>query len=127
MKPAAAAAALEGVTGSTDYAALASCDWVIEAATEDLALKHRIFADVEARVAPTAAITSNTSSLPAARLFAHLKHPERATVTHFFAPAWRNPAVEVIHWPKADPALVAWLRHFFCATAKLPIVTTDAV
>jgi enoyl-CoA hydratase/3-hydroxyacyl-CoA dehydrogenase len=127
MKPAAAAAALDGVSGSTDYAALEGCDWVIEAATEDLALKRRIFADVEARVAPDAAITSNTSSLPAARLFADLKHPGRATVTHFFAPAWRNPAVEVVDWPGADPALVGWLRHFFCATAKLPMVTTDAV
>lgn len=126
MKPAAAAAALESVSGSTDYAALASCDWVMEAATEDLALKRRIFADIEARVAPTAMITSNTSSLPAARLFAQLKHPDRATVTHFFAPAWRNPAVEVIEWPRVDPALVTWLRHFFCATGKLPMVTTDA-
>ena len=47
----------------------AGCDWVIEAATEDLALKRRIFADVEARVADDAIITSNTSSLPAQRIF----------------------------------------------------------
>jgi enoyl-CoA hydratase/3-hydroxyacyl-CoA dehydrogenase len=126
MKPAAAAAVLDGITGNTDYAALASCDWVIEAATEDLALKRRIFADVEARVAPAAVISSNTSSLPATRLFAELRHPQRATVTHFFAPAWRNPAVEVVDWPLADPAVVSWLRHFFCATGKLPMVTTDA-
>ena len=121
-----ARAALDGLVGSTDYAALAGCDWVLEAATEDLALKRRIFADVEARVATDAVITSNTSSLPAARIFAELKHPERATVTHFFAPAWRNPAVEVIEWPRADPQLVAWLRHLFAATGKLPLVTTDA-
>ena len=117
---------LAGLSGSTDYAALAGCDWVIEAATEDLALKRRIFAAVEARVADDAAITSNTSSLPAARIFAGLRRPERATVTHFFAPAWRNPAVEVIDWPRADPALVHWLRHFFCASGKLPLVSTDA-
>ncbi|MFO1219723.1 MAG: 3-hydroxyacyl-CoA dehydrogenase NAD-binding domain-containing protein [Burkholderiaceae bacterium] len=126
MKPAAAAAAIEGLSGSTDYDALKGCDWVIEAATEDLALKRRIFADVEARVASDAIITSNTSSLPAARLFSGLKHPGRATVTHFFAPAWRNPAVEVIAWPLADLAVLTWLRHFFCATGKLPMVTTDA-
>ena len=82
-------------------------DLVIEAATENLALKHRIFADTEARVGDDAVITSNTSSLPASRIFAGLAHPERATVTHFFAPAWRNPAVEVIDWPGADPALDA--------------------
>ena len=122
----AAQALLAGLRGSTDYAALAPCDWVIEAATEDLALKRRIFADVEARVGADAAITSNTSSLPAARIFAGLRRPQRATVTHFFAPAWRNPAVEVVRWAGVDPALVAWLRRLFCETGKLPLVTTDA-
>ena len=126
MRDADAQAVLAGVTGSTDYAALAGADWVIEAATEDLALKRRIFAAVEAEVADDAAITSNTSSLPAARLFAELKHPERATVTHFFAPAWRNPVVEVIDWPRADRALIAWLRRLVAATGKLPLVTSDA-
>ncbi len=121
-----ARAALDGLHGSTDYGALAGCDWVLEAATEDLALKRRIFAEVEARVASDAVITSNTSSLPAARIFADLRHPERATVTHFFAPAWRNPAVEVVAWPGADPALLAWLRRLFAATGKLPLTTSDA-
>lgn len=121
-----AAAVTQQVQGSTDYDALKDCDWVIEAATENLALKRRIFADVEARIAVDAAITSNTSSLPAERVFAQLKHKERATVTHFFAPAWRNPAVEVIAWPGAATELVAWLRWVFCNTGKLPLVTRDA-
>ncbi len=126
MSADAARATVDGLVGSTDYDALADCDWVLEAASEDLALKRRIFAAVEARVAADAVITSNTSSLPAARIFAELKHPERATVTHFFAPAWRNPAVEVIDWPGADPALLVWLRHCFAATGKLPLTTSDA-
>ncbi|MCL4184001.1 MAG: hypothetical protein KJ011_11195, partial [Burkholderiaceae bacterium] len=126
MKPAQAQAVLTDVHASTDYDALAGCDWVIEAATENLALKRRIFADVEARVAPDAIITSNTSSLPAARIFSELREKRRATVTHFFAPAWRNPAVEVIDWPEADPALIAHLRRLFCETGKLPLVTADA-
>ena len=119
-------AVLARITGTTDYDAIAGCDWVLEAATENLALKRRIFAEVEARVAPGAIITSNTSSLPAARIFSGLRERRRATVTHFFAPAWRNPAVEVIDWPGADPALVAHLRRFFCETGKLPLVTADA-
>ncbi|HLS54851.1 MAG TPA: 3-hydroxyacyl-CoA dehydrogenase NAD-binding domain-containing protein [Zeimonas sp.] len=126
MKPADAQAVLADVSASTDYDAIAGCDWVLEAATENLALKRRIFADVEARISPDAIITSNTSSLPAARIFSELRHPRRATVTHFFAPAWRNPAVEVIDWPQADPALVAHLRRLFCETGKLPLVTADA-
>lgn len=119
-------ATLAGLAGSTDYETLRGCDWVIEAATEDMALKRRIFAEVEARVDERTAITSNTSSLPARRIFAQMAHPGRATVTHFFAPAWRNPAVEVIDWPGADPALVGWLRRLFAQTGKLPLVTADA-
>lgn len=126
MKAEQAAAVLRDIHVSTDYDALASADWVLEAATENLDLKQKIFADVEARVARDAIITSNTSSLPAARIFAGLRHPERTTVTHFFAPAWRNPAVEVIDWDRADPAMVEHLRRFFCETGKLPLVTADA-
>ncbi|MCM2251802.1 MAG: 3-hydroxyacyl-CoA dehydrogenase NAD-binding domain-containing protein [Ramlibacter sp.] len=126
MSEKAAQATLAGLTGSTDYEVLRGCDWVIEAATEDLPLKRRIFAQVEARVDAQTAITSNTSSLPAQRIFSEMAHPERATVTHFFAPAWRNPVVEVIDWPRADPALLAWLRRLFAQTGKLPLVTADA-
>ncbi len=122
-----AAAVVANIGGTTDYAQLADCDWVIEAATENLPLKRRIFAQVEAIVRPDALITSNTSSLPAARIFAELKHKGRATVTHFFAPAWRNPAVEVIAWEQTDPAVVDYLRWLFCATGKVPLVTADAV
>ncbi|MEZ5618778.1 MAG: 3-hydroxyacyl-CoA dehydrogenase NAD-binding domain-containing protein [Rhodocyclaceae bacterium] len=122
-----AAAVTANIGGTLDYAQLADCDWVIEAATENLALKRRIFAQVESVVSPEALITSNTSSLPAARIFAELKHKARATVTHFFAPAWRNPAVEVIAWEQTDPAVVDYLRWLFCATGKVPLVTADAV
>lgn len=127
MSPAKAAAVTAGIEGTLDYGALADCDWVIEAATENLALKRRIFTQIERVVPARTPITSNTSSLPAARLFSGLEHPERATVTHFFAPAWRNPAVEVIAWEKADPEVIAWLRWLFAATGKVPLTTADAV
>jgi enoyl-CoA hydratase/3-hydroxyacyl-CoA dehydrogenase len=116
-----------GITFTTDYDALAGADWVLEAATEDLPLKRRIFADVEKRVDARALLTSNTSSLPAERIFAALRHPERATVTHFFAPAHRNPIVEVIDWPTLDRELLAWLRWAFARTGKTPLVTRDVV
>jgi enoyl-CoA hydratase/3-hydroxyacyl-CoA dehydrogenase len=121
-----AAAVTRDVRGSVDYDAIAGCDWVLEAATESLALKRRIFAAVEERVAPDAIVTSNTSSLPAVRIFAEMRHPARATVTHFFAPAWRNPAVEVIDWSGAGVGLVDHLRRVFALTGKLPLVTADA-
>ena len=125
MSEADAAAVTSNLVGTLNYADIAACDWVIEAATENLALKRKIFAQIEAVVRPDALITSNTSSLPAAQIFSELKHPERATVTHFFAPAWRNPAVEVIRWNKTDPAVVEYLRWVFCTTGKVPLVTAD--
>jgi enoyl-CoA hydratase/3-hydroxyacyl-CoA dehydrogenase len=127
LKPAQAEGVIRDLIATTDYDALADCDWVIEAATEDLALKRRIFAQIEERVSAEAVITSNTSSLPAERLFAQLRHPERATVTHFFAPAWRNPAVEVVEWAQVAPETVAYLRWLFCLTGKVPMVTRDVV
>src|SRR5437879_4369131 len=122
------AASIRGrLAGSVDYGSLAGCDWVIEAATEDLTIKRQIFSQVEAVVQRTTVITSNTSSIPASRLFGHLTHPDRTTVTHFFAPAFQNPVVEVIDWPGADDALIAWMRWLFARPGKVPLVTRDAV
>ncbi|HEX7329191.1 MAG TPA: 3-hydroxyacyl-CoA dehydrogenase NAD-binding domain-containing protein [Casimicrobiaceae bacterium] len=122
-----AAAVTANIAATQDYAQLADCDWVIEAATENLQLKRDIFAQLESVVSAQCLITSNTSSLPAARIFGELKHPQRATVTHFFAPAWRNPVVEVIDWDKCDCDVLAYLRWAFAMTGKLPLVTADAV
>ena len=117
----------EGLVTTLDYEAIAGADWVLEAATENLELKRDIFARIESIVGDTTLITSNTSSLPAERLFSGLTHPGRSTVTHFFAPAFQNPAVEVIDWSGADPATVEYLRWVFAATGKVPLVTADAV
>jgi enoyl-CoA hydratase / 3-hydroxyacyl-CoA dehydrogenase len=113
------------VHATTDYAVAREADWAIEAATEDLTLKRKIFAQLEALMRPHAWITSNTSSLPAARIFADLQHKNRATVTHFFAPAWRNPVVEVIDTPALDRGVLEDLRALFCTTGKVPLVTAD--
>jgi enoyl-CoA hydratase/3-hydroxyacyl-CoA dehydrogenase len=90
-----------------------------------LTLKRKIFAQLETLMRPDAWITSNTSSLPAARTFADLRHKNRATVTHFFAPAWRNPVVEVIDTPALDRGVLEDLRALFCLTGKVPLVTAD--
>lgn len=122
-----AANVTRNIVPTTDYEALADCDWVLEAATENLALKRKIFSQVEAFVRPGTLITSNTSSLPAHELFSQLQHPERATVTHFFAPAFQNPAVEVIDWEHLDRQWLDYLRWLFCMTGKVPLVTRDVV
>lgn len=125
MTEAQAAAVTGNLVGTLDYRDIADADWVLEAATENVELKRRIFAAVEAVVRPDTLITSNTSSLPAEQIFATLQRPQRATVTHFFAPAWRNPVVEVVRWDKVEPEVVEHLRQVFCLTGKVPLVTTD--
>jgi enoyl-CoA hydratase/3-hydroxyacyl-CoA dehydrogenase len=113
------------VHATTDYEVACEADWAIEAATEDLALKRKIFAQLESLMRPDAWITSNTSSLPAVRIFSEMRHKNRATVTHFFAPAWRNPVVEVVDTPALDRAVLEDLRWLFCTTGKVPLVTAD--
>ncbi|MEZ5501022.1 MAG: 3-hydroxyacyl-CoA dehydrogenase/enoyl-CoA hydratase family protein [Steroidobacteraceae bacterium] len=122
-----AAGLMPRLTTSCDYAALTGCDWVIEAATENLPLKRQIFANIEQHAGKDCLITSNTSSLPAARLFAELDIQGRATVTHFFAPAFQNPIVEIVAWPGITARNLAWLRRLFAATGKVPLTTADVV
>ncbi len=127
MKEDKAKRVLENIVYTTDYSQIRDCDLVIEAATENILLKQKIFAQLEEIVGDDAIITSNTSSIPADRLFPKMKKPGRCTVTHFFAPAWRNPAVEVIRWEKAEQKIVDYLLWMFCATGKVPIISDNAI
>lgn len=117
----------QNILPSADYQALAYCDWVIEAATEDIELKRKIFSMVEDVVSENTIITSNSSSIPAEMVFSYLQHPERCTITHFFAPAFRNPAVELIDWEKTEVFVIQYLRWLFYVTDKMPIITSDVV
>ncbi len=127
LTPEQAAGVRQNLAASIDYDDLDGCDWVIEAATENIELKKQIFSRVEDITDPDCMITSNTSSIPAHSLFSHLRHPERTTVTHFFAPAFRNPVVEVVDWEQAAPAFIRRLRRLFYVTGKVPMVTRDVV
>ncbi|MBW1819323.1 MAG: 3-hydroxyacyl-CoA dehydrogenase/enoyl-CoA hydratase family protein [Deltaproteobacteria bacterium] len=127
MKEDRAKTVLENIAYTTDYGLIKSCDLVIEAATENIPLKQKIFETIEGFVSETAIITSNTSSIPADRIFNKMAHPERTSITHFFAPAWRSLPVEVIRWEGGDPDVVDDLCWFFAATGKTPIVTDNAI
>ena len=69
MKENQAKAVLENITYTTDYNQIKNCDLVIEAATENIPLKQKIFDSIEKTVSKDTIITSNTSSIPADRLF----------------------------------------------------------
>ncbi len=127
MKEDKAKAVLENIIYTMDYDQIKNCDLVIEAATESIALKQKIFDSVEKTVSEDTIITSNTSSIPADRIFSKMKKPERTTITHFFAPAWRSLPVEVITWQGASQDTVDYLCWFFASTGKAPIMTDNAI
>lgn len=91
------------ITVGTDLSALAGADLVIEAVTEIMAVKQRVFADVEAIVDPTAVLATNTSALSVTTMGAALRSPERVVGLHFFNPVARMPLVEVVHTAATDP------------------------
>ncbi len=117
----------QNIVFTTDYNDIKDADLVIEAATENLPIKRKIVAQIESIVREDTIITSNTSSIPAQRIFSEAKLPGRTTITHFFAPAWQNPCVEIVTWEKSNREVVDYLSWMFCTTGKVPIVTQDEI
>lgn len=120
FRDAQAAGMRSSVTFTSDYGSLAGVDLVIEAASEDLAIKRRIFRSVEELTGPGAVLLSNSSHIEPSRIFAELAEPGRAAVAHYFFPAERNPVVEIV----ADGAargLVPWLLAFYEEIGKVPV------
>jgi len=127
MEPEKAEVVGQNIVYTSDYDQIKNCKLVIEAATEDIPLKQKIFDMVEGIVSEDTIITSNTSSIPADRLFVNMKNPGRTTVTHFFAPAWRSLPVEVISWEGGSRETLDYLFWFFAKTGKAPIITDNAI
>ena len=121
FKPAQAAAMKAAIRFTADYAQIAGAQLVVEAATEDEALKARIFKQVEALVAADAVLLSNSSHLEPERIFAGLQHNGRSAVAHYFFPAERNVVVEVVAGAATDPVLQQWLLQFYEAIGKVAI------
>jgi 3-hydroxybutyryl-CoA dehydrogenase len=113
------------VTGTTSFDALARAQLVIEAVTENLAVKQQVFAKAD-RAAPQGAIlASNTSSISITVLGAATKRPERVIGMHFMNPVPLMKLVEVICGHATAPAtteqVLAWAR----AIGKVPVAAND--
>lgn len=111
----------DAVTFTTDYGLLEDADFVVEAATEDQALKGRIFADLEKRCGKDTIFASNSSHLEPERIFEGLTDKSRSLVIHYFFPAERNPVVEIVPSKDTAPELTRWLLDFYEAIGKVPI------
>jgi 3-hydroxybutyryl-CoA dehydrogenase len=103
-------AALARLRLSTDLAAFADCDLVIEAIVEELEPKRTLFAELEQIVRPDCILATNTSALSVTEIAAATSSPERVVGMHFFNPAPLMPLVEVVRAElSSDDALeAAW-------------------
>ncbi|HEY9225036.1 MAG TPA: fatty acid oxidation complex subunit alpha FadJ, partial [Gemmatimonadaceae bacterium] len=113
------------VGGTTDYSGFESVDLVIEAVFEDLALKHRMIAELEPAIDPGAIYASNTSTIPIARIAEVAKHPERVLGMHFFSPVHKMPLLEVIVTPQTDPEATVTAVAYGKRLGKTVIVVND--
>lgn len=121
FKPAQVEGMKSHVTFTSDYNQLKGADLVVEAATEDLPLKRRIFKQVEALVSPDAILTSNSSHIEPERIFEELAHKGRSLCTHYFFPAERNPALEIIPGKDTKPEVTEFVMRFFERIGKIPV------
>ena len=91
-----AAASLARVTTGTDMAGLGSAHLIVEAATENVVLKHKIFEQLTKVAGPEALFASNTSSISITDLARHTDRPERFMGMHFMNPVPVMKLVELI-------------------------------
>jgi len=123
FNPDAADAMSRSLTFTTDYAQLADASLVIEAATEDLGIKRKIFAQLESLCGPTAILASNSSHIEPEEIFAGLAADTRAraAVIHYFFPAERNLLVEIVPGRDTSPVHTAALMGLYEEIGKIPV------
>lgn len=102
--------------------AVQGCGLVIEAVTEDLSLKRKIFRRLDEIVPPETILTSNTSGLRISDIVTEMKHPERTATTHFWYPAHLVLLVEIVLGEKTDSKIGETLRDLLTAWGKSPVI-----
>jgi 3-hydroxybutyryl-CoA dehydrogenase len=100
--------------------AVRDADYVVEAVSEDLPLKQKIFAEIERHVRPDTILASNTSVIPITSIMQNLTHRERALGTHWWNPPYLVPLVEVIETQWTSPAAIQWTMTLHEAAGKKP-------
>jgi 3-hydroxybutyryl-CoA dehydrogenase len=119
-------AALDRLHGTTDYGALRGCDFIIEAATENEALKIAILQRIDAVAPDDAIVATNTSSISIGRLATTAKRPHAFVGMHFFNPVAAMHLVEVVRGPQTDDATVDAAVALAKRLGKTAVVVKDA-
>jgi 3-hydroxybutyryl-CoA dehydrogenase len=131
--PARLATGLNQLGAATDYAAnlkthagfdaipWQNVDLVVEAATENLDLKKKLFSQLETMARPEIPLASNTSTFPIGEIGGHLKTRSRVVGLHYFMPAHLVPLVEVIQADFTDQAIADRLEQSQRELGKAPV------
>jgi 3-hydroxybutyryl-CoA dehydrogenase len=113
--------AVERVRPCADLAAaVRDADYVVEAVSEDLALKQKLFGEIERHVRADTILASNTSVIPITAIMHMLSKRERALGTHWWNPPFLIPLVEVIETQWTAPQAVAWTMKLHETAGKKP-------
>ena len=110
---------------TTDEAAVADCDLIIESIIEDIDIKKAMFQRLEGIVSPQAIIATNTSTLSVTALMAVCKQRDRVAGLHFFNPAPVMKLVEIIHGFETSDEVVSTLDEFCKKLGKDPVIVQD--
>jgi 3-hydroxybutyryl-CoA dehydrogenase len=100
--------------------AVRDADFIVEAVAENLAVKQKLFAELELRVRRDAILASNTSVIPITAIMGDLIRKERALGTHWWNPPFLVPLVEVIETQWTSPQTIAWTMELHRAAGKKP-------
>ena len=120
------AAAMARVKTTQTLADLAACDYVIEAATENEALKIKILKDLDAALKPGTIIATNTSSISITQLAAATSRPDRFIGMHFFNPVPMMALVELIRGLATSDETLTTAKEFAVALGKTPITVKNS-
>lgn len=122
----AAAAALARIETSSDLAAMADRDLVVEAIVERLDVKAEVLRRLDAICRPDAILASNTSSISLTQLAAASAHPGRVIGMHFFNPVPVMQLVEIIRALQTEDAVADAVTEAVRAIGKTPRVSKDS-
>ncbi len=118
-------AALARISTGTDYKQFADCDLVIEAATENEAVKREIFKGLTPEMRDDAILASNTSSISITRLGSATGLPGRFIGMHFMNPVPMMQLVELIPGIGTDPETFEAIHALTLALGKTPVSSED--
>ena len=113
------------ISTTTDYSGFENVDLVIEAVVEDIAIKQKVFKELNTVVTDHAIVASNTSAIPISELAKVYKRPEQFIGMHFFNPVHRMPLIEIIRGKHTNDETVATVFALSKAWGKTPIVVND--